>query len=49
MRETTITVSYKEKRMLDDAAVEIFGTDELAYGATIQYLCRKTLDDAVEV
>lgn len=38
MRETTITVSRKEKRRLDDAKAELFGTDEVPYGAVITEL-----------
>jgi hypothetical protein len=38
MRETTISVSHDEKDRLDDAKAELFGTDEVPYGAVITEL-----------
>jgi tRNA(Arg) A34 adenosine deaminase TadA len=38
LRETTITVSYDEKDRLDEARREMFGTDEVPYGAVITRL-----------
>lgn len=38
MRETTISVSQSEKDRLDDAKAELFGTDEVPYGAVITEL-----------
>jgi len=38
MRGTTISVSHSEKDRLDDAKTELFGTDEVPYGAVITEL-----------
>jgi len=38
MRETTISVSHAEKDRLDAAKVELFGTEEVPYGAVITEL-----------
>lgn len=38
MRETTISVSYEEKRALDKAKVELYHTEEVPYGAVIYEL-----------
>jgi hypothetical protein len=38
MRETTVSVSHDEKDRLDDAKAELFGTDEVPYGAVITEL-----------
>lgn len=38
MRETTISVSSDEKDQLDNAKIELFGTDEVPYGAVITEL-----------
>jgi len=44
LRETTITVSYDEKDRLDDARRELFGTDEVPYGAVISELVDRVAD-----
>lgn len=45
-RETTISVSHEEKARLDDAKQELFGTDEVPYGATITELTDRVTDTA---
>ena len=43
IRTTTISVSYDEKRQLDEAAEELFGTTEVPYGETISELVERTV------
>ena len=38
MRETTISISYEEKRRLDEAARELCGTTEVPYGEVVTLL-----------
>jgi hypothetical protein len=38
MHGTTISVSHEEKDRLDAAKLELFGTDEVPYGAVITEL-----------
>ena len=38
MRETTISVSQEEKDALDEVKHELFGTEEVPYGAVISEL-----------
>ena len=43
-RTTTISVSYDEKRRLDEAAEELCGTCEVPYGEVIAQLVEKATD-----
>ena len=43
-RTTTISVSYDEKRRLDEAAEELCGTTEVPYGEVISQLVEKATD-----
>ena len=43
-RTTTVSVSYDEKRRLDEAAEEMFGTTEVPYGEVIAQLVKKATD-----
>lgn len=38
-RENTIKVSDEEKKMLDEARLILFETDEVPYGVVISTLC----------
>jgi predicted transcriptional regulator len=44
MRTTTISVSYDEKRRLDEAAEELCGTTEVPYGEVIAQLVAEATD-----
>lgn len=48
MRTNTIVVSSEEKRMLDEAAVELTGTKDLPYGAVLTMLIREATGLEVE-
>lgn len=39
MRENTVKLSDNEKDRLDEARREMFGTEEVPYGVTIERLC----------
>jgi hypothetical protein len=43
-RTTTISVSYDEKRQLDEAAKELCGTTEVPYGEVIAQLVDELID-----
>lgn len=43
-RTETVRVSSDEKALLDDVAEEVFGTTDVAYGATINSLATNHLD-----
>jgi len=45
MRNTTISVSYEEKDLLDSACEEIYNTTEVPHGAVIEELCRRVIDE----
>mgnify|MGYP007026971087 CR=1 FL=1 len=45
MRGDAVAVSESEKERLDAAAVELFGTENVAYGATLSALCSRVLDE----
>ena len=38
-RDNTIALSDKEKEILSEARIEIFGTDEVPYGVVVSKLC----------
>lgn len=40
-RDNSIAVSDKERELLREARVDIFGTDEVPYGETIRVLVEK--------
>lgn len=44
MRETTISISYDEKRRLDKAADKLYGTTEVPYGEIITRLVAEATD-----
>jgi|GEM_PF-6407990 len=37
-RDTSISISHDEKDRLDEAALDLFGTDEVPYGAVVSEL-----------
>lgn len=44
-RETTISVSYEEKNTLNEAKRELFGTEEVPYGAVITELAARVVEE----
>ena len=44
-RDTTISISENERNMISEAAIDLFGTDEVPYAVTITRL----IDDATDV
>lgn len=40
-REERIRVSSEEKQLLDEKRTELFGTDEVPYGAVVAELCQR--------
>ncbi|SFC63320.1 hypothetical protein SAMN05444422_112110 [Halobiforma haloterrestris] len=44
LRETTISVSHEEKELLEEAAIELFGTQEVPYGAVVSELVEQVTD-----
>jgi hypothetical protein len=44
-RETTISVSHQEKDRLKEAASELFGTDEVPYGAVVSELLDRATNE----
>lgn len=45
MRETTISVSRAEKDALNEARLTMYNTDEIPYGAVIDELAGRVIDD----
>lgn len=43
-RDNSVALSDEELQQLKDARIEIFSTDEVPYGATINRLCEEVLD-----
>lgn len=43
-RDNSIAISDEELKKLKDARLEVFNTDEVPYGATIDELCERVLN-----